>query len=186
MKIKPFNHTRGNNGLITENPASEKRAGFLFSISLRDQINKGDKMKQIVLTLCVFFALITSTYAEELYNCIDSDGNAIITDTPQDGMKNCVLKNSYIKQSPEEPTNEKGKAIVEKDDAVAKAKVALKARNTRINNCIHCCDNKISSCYNYTADNRLCIAENKNCVATCNSEGASPSSWSDCWSQSDK
>ena len=141
-------------------------------------------MKQIILTLCVFFAFINSTYAGELYNCIDRDGNAIVTDSPQDGMKNCVLKDSYRKPSPEEPTNEK--AIVEKDNAIVKAKETPKASNTRINNCINCCNNKILVCYNYTADSRLCIAENQNCVATCNSEGASPSSWSDCWSQSDK
>ena len=141
-------------------------------------------MKQIVLTLCVFFAFINSTYAGELYNCIDGDGNAIVTDSPQDGMKNCVLNDSYRNQSPEEPTNEK--AIVEKDNAIAKAKETSRASNTRINNCINCCNNKILGCYNYTADGRLCTAENQNCVATCKSEGASPSSWSDCWSQSDK
>ena len=141
-------------------------------------------MKQIVLTLCVFFAFINSTYAGELYNCIDSDGNAIVTDSPQDGMKNCVLNDSYRKPSPEEPINEK--AIVEKDNAIAKAKETSRASNTRINNCINCCNNKILGCYNYTADGRLCTAENQNCVATCKSEGASPSSWSDCWSQSDK
>jgi hypothetical protein len=143
-------------------------------------------MKQIVLILCVFFAFITSTYAGELYNCIDRDGNAIITDTPQDGMKNCVLKNYYIKQSPEEPTNEKGKDIAEKDDAVAKVKETLKASKTRINNCVDCCNNKNLACYNYTANGMLCAAENKQCDATCDSEGASPSSWSDCWTQSDK
>lgn len=134
-------------------------------------------MKRIVLTLCVFFAFITSTHAGELYNCIDRDGNAIVTDMPQDGMKNCVLKDSYRKSSPEEPTNEKEKTIV-------KAKETPKASKARINNCINCCDNKVPACYNYTADSRLCIAENQTCVATCNSEGASPSSWSDCWSQS--
>lgn len=143
-------------------------------------------MKQIVLTLCVFFAFITSTYAGALYSCIDRNGNAIITDIPQDGMKNCVLNDSYIKPSPEEPTNEKGKTIVEKDKAIIEAKEIAKANETRINNCINCCDNKIPTCYNYTGDNRLCTAVNQTCVATCTSEGKSPSEWSDCWSQSDK
>ena len=143
-------------------------------------------MKQIVLTLCVFFAFINSTYAGELYNCIDGDGNAIVTDSPQDGMKNCVLNDSYKKPSPEEPTNEKGKAIIKKDNAIVKAKETPKASTTRINICINCCNNKIIVCYNYTADGRLCTAENQNCVATCKSEGSSTSSWSDCWSQSDK
>ena len=136
-------------------------------------------MKQIIFTLCVFLALVIYVNAEELYICIDRDGNSIVTDSPKDGMKNCVLNDSYSKPSPEEPTNEKEKAIV-------KAKETPKASTTRINNCINCCNNKILACYNYTADGRLCTAENQNCVATCKSEGSSTSSWSDCWSQSDK
>jgi hypothetical protein len=136
-------------------------------------------MKQIIFTLCVFLALVISVNAGELYICIDRDGNSIVTDSPKDGMKNCVLNDSYSKPSPEEPTNEKEKAIV-------KAKETPKASTTRINNCINCCNNKILACYNYTADGRLCTAENQNCVATCKSEGSSTSSWSDCWSQSDK
>jgi hypothetical protein len=132
-------------------------------------------MKQIILTLCVFFAFIASAYAGKLYNCIDRDGNAISTDIPQDGMKNCVLKDSYEDPSPEKPTNEKGTAIV-------KEKETPEARKARINKCFNCCYNKILACYNYTADGRRCIAEKQNCDATCNSEGTSPSSWSDCWS----
>ena len=143
-------------------------------------------MKQIIFILCILFAFITSTNAGELFSCMDRDGSPVITSSPQDGMKNCVLKDSYIKTSPEEPTNEKEKAIVEKDNTVEKTKETPEASKARIKNCIDCCNNKISACYNYTADGRICAAENQNCVATCNSEGASPSSWSDCWSQSDK
>ena len=51
-------------------------------------------MKQIILTLCVFIVVITSAYAEELYKCIDSKGHPIITSAPQDGLTNCVLKDS--------------------------------------------------------------------------------------------
>jgi hypothetical protein len=141
-------------------------------------------MKRIIFTLCVFFALAVSVNAGELYLCIDRDGNSIVTDNPQDEMKNCVLKDSDIKPLPEEPANGKEKVVVEKDNAIVKAKEAPKANVTRINNCISCCDNRVPGCYNYTADNRLCLAESQNCVATCKSEGSSPSSWSDCWSQS--
>jgi hypothetical protein len=143
-------------------------------------------MKKIVLTLCVFFAFITSAYAGKLYNCIDRDGNAIITDIPQDGMKNCVLKDSYEDPSPEDLAIEKEGAIVEKDKAIVKAKETPKARNARIKNCISCCTNKQLVCLNLTSDSRLCDAEVQNCDATCHSEGASPSSWSDCWSSTDK
>lgn len=143
-------------------------------------------MKRIILTLCVFFAFITSANAGELYRCADRDGNTVITSSPQDGMTRCELKDSYGKPSQEGPTNEDEKTIVEKDNAVVKKEETAEASNTRINNCINCCNNKIPACYRYTADGRLCAVENQNCVANCNSEGNSPSSWSDCWSQSDK
>ena len=60
------------------------------------------------------------------------------------------------------------------------------ARAARIKNCISCCTYKQQVCLNLNPDIRLCNAENQDCVATCNSEGASPSEWSDCWSQSNK
>lgn len=142
-------------------------------------------MKQIIFILCVFFAFITSSYAGELYRCIDRNGNTVITSNPQDGMK-CELKESYKKPSPKKPTNKKRKVIV-------KEKEIPKTIKTRIKNCIKCCDNKIRACYNYTANRRLCIAEIQNdCVATCKSNGAFLSNgdflllWNDCWSLSDK
>ncbi len=58
------------------------------------------------------------------------------------------------------------------------------AEQTRIENCINCCTSKEQSCFNINPDRRLCDVEFQNCVATCNSEGNSPSSWDDCWSQS--
>ena len=60
------------------------------------------------------------------------------------------------------------------------------AEQTRIQNCISCCAKKQQACVNINADRRLCAVEFKNCVDTCNSEGDSPSSWNDCWSQSGK
>jgi hypothetical protein len=85
-------------------------------------------MKQIVFTLCVFLASVIYVNAGKLYICIDRDGNSIVTDSPKDGMKNCVLDDSYIKPSPEEPTNEKRKAIIEKDNAIVKTKETPKAK----------------------------------------------------------
>jgi hypothetical protein len=54
-------------------------------------------MKRIFIAMFIFFSLFiffTTTNAGELYKCIDRDNNIIITDTPQDGMKDCVLKDS--------------------------------------------------------------------------------------------
>jgi len=55
---------------------------------------------------------------------------------------------------------------------------------SRINKCINCCAGKKKVCLNIKADLRLCEAVLQTCVATCKSEGASPSEWSDCWSKS--
>lgn len=66
-----------------------------------------------------------------------------------------------------------------------KISIAEEETDERIKNCISCCTGKQPACYNITADRRLCAVEYENCVATCNSEGKTPSEWSDCWSQSD-
>jgi len=42
----------------------------------------------------MFFILASAANALELYKCNDRDGNVIITDSPQDGMTNCVFKDS--------------------------------------------------------------------------------------------
>jgi hypothetical protein len=62
-------------------------------------------MNPIFLIPCIFFALLTAANAGELYSCIDRDGNKIVTDSPQDGMK-CVLKESYNDPSPQERAQE--------------------------------------------------------------------------------
>jgi hypothetical protein len=55
---------------------------------------------------------------------------------------------------------------------------------TRGEKCISCCTDKQLVCLNLNPDRRLCAAEFENCVATCKSEGAVSSEWSDCWSRS--
>ena len=44
-------------------------------------------MKQIIFTVCVFFALITAANSEELYNCVGADGNTFFTDNPPQDAK---------------------------------------------------------------------------------------------------
>jgi hypothetical protein len=44
-------------------------------------------MKQIIFTLCVFIALTTIDNAAAFYDCVDKDGNSIITDNPPPGTK---------------------------------------------------------------------------------------------------
>lgn len=51
-------------------------------------------MRVFILALCFLAAFFTSAGAEEFYKCIDRNGNAIVTDRPQDGMENCVLNHA--------------------------------------------------------------------------------------------
>ena len=85
----------------------------------------------------------------------------------------------------ERATDIKEKAIKEKNDEIIRKRKELEARQIRKNNCMNCCKSKMPACYNYTADKRVCRVEAQNCIATCKSEGSSPSSWSDCWSNSE-
>ena len=79
-------------------------------------------MKVMILTLCLFIAFLTFANGGELYQCINRDGNAIVTDNPQDGMKNCVLKESFRGLTPEELAEKEkmGKEKMENQRAVAK------------------------------------------------------------------
>ena len=100
-------------------------------------------------------------------------------------MKNCVLKDSSSESSSKGPKNEKKKTIVGKDIANEEEKDNTEEREKKIKACINCCRGKNRACYNYTAKGGACHEEGQNCVATCKSEGSSPSTWSDCWSKSD-
>jgi hypothetical protein len=51
-------------------------------------------MKQVLFIICVFVLFLPAAGAGELYKCVDRDGKRIITDNPQDGMMDCVLKDS--------------------------------------------------------------------------------------------
>jgi len=44
-------------------------------------------MKRIFFTLFFFIALVTVGYAATIYNCVDSQGNSIITDNPPSDAK---------------------------------------------------------------------------------------------------
>ena len=66
-------------------------------------------MKKIILTLCVFITFLAPVYAGELYKCIDSKGNPIITNAPQGGMTNCVPEGADEDSSPKNNiTSQKG------------------------------------------------------------------------------
>ncbi len=75
-------------------------------------------MKQIFSTLCVFIALAFVDNAAAFYNCIDSQGNPIITDNPPPGAK-C----EYMGGQEEKSMPEKGKPIVKTSIAPQKNEV---------------------------------------------------------------
>jgi hypothetical protein len=65
-------------------------------------------MKKLFSFLIMLTMLsLPCAHADELYSCIDRDGNSIITSSPQDGMKNCVLKDSYEDPAPYERAEKK-------------------------------------------------------------------------------
>lgn len=143
-------------------------------------------MNRLIITLMITFFCVAYANAGDMYICVDESGNTVVTSIPQDGMKNCVLKDSYQDVAPSKSSDETKNTVEEKDKTTANSKEKSKETEARIKNCMSCCDAKKQICYNYTANDRMCIAEQQNCVATCNSEGVSSSSWSECWSQSEK
>jgi hypothetical protein len=138
-------------------------------------------MKRMLLLTVIFFFLICTAHAVELYVCVDDNGKEIITSVPQDSM-NCVLKETIQEPTPEQVA-EKEKAAKAADEA-KKDKPTGKTQKERMaimKKCIDCCGEKFNNCYSYTANNKLCNVEDEKCVAMCNSEGASSSEWSECW-----
>ena len=123
-------------------------------------------MKQIVLTLCVFFAFINSTYAGELYNCIDGDGNAIVTDSPQDGMKNCALKDSYRDPTPRERAEKEYTSQRNADSQNSRDEQNARERKC---NCQDGCTNTAQYCASgcYTSYSRSKASDIVDCVASC-------------------
>lgn len=77
-------------------------------------------MNQIFLIPFIFFILLTTVNAEPPYNCVDSNGNKVITTSPQDGMK-CETG-----ESDEEPS---------------RSKKAPKSQNMSSTNLLDICDN---------------------------------------------
>jgi len=80
-------------------------------------------MKRIFVAMFIFFSLFiffTSTNAMQLYKCIDRDNNIVITDSPQDGMKDCVLKDSSDDPSPRESAQQQKKSYKSKQESQRK------------------------------------------------------------------
>jgi hypothetical protein len=82
----------------------------------------GRTMKQTFIAIVIFSGILiffTSANGGNLYNCIDSNGNKIVTDSPQDGMKDCVLKDSFTDPSPEERAQQQKKTYKSRNETKA-------------------------------------------------------------------
>jgi hypothetical protein len=104
-------------------------------------------MKRIIFTLCIFFALSTYGAAEDLYSCTGPDGNSVVTDTPQDGMKNCVV----LKETPKA------------GNTTASATGAGDKVASFYNNCTQAC-NKSNKC-----ESEMSAGDLKDCLQYCGS-----------------
>jgi hypothetical protein len=94
-------------------------------------------MKVIILTLCFFIAFLNFADAGEMYNCTDSDGNTILTDIPQDGMK-CVSMDSSINSSSKQQTETEyieERKVIKKNDAIEKGNKKSKPTSVSVNLC---------------------------------------------------
>ncbi len=61
----------------------------------KDFVEKRDHMKTTFWVMILLFFCLSPVPAGELYVCEDSNGDKIITSTPQDGMKRCSSKETY-------------------------------------------------------------------------------------------
>ena len=74
-------------------------------------------MRRIFFISCIFFIFIISANAGEIFNCIDRDGNSIITDTPKDGMK-CVSNGEERKYAHATHAVHANVAVVQDDEDI--------------------------------------------------------------------
>jgi hypothetical protein len=66
-------------------------------------------MKLITVVVLILMS-VTSAFAGGLYSCVDHGGKPIITNNPQDGMRKCVLKDTYRDPTPQERAQEQAAA----------------------------------------------------------------------------
>ena len=88
-------------------------------------------MKQILITLFVLMALVTTVNAGALYSCNDRDGNVIITSIPQEGMINCELKDEYNDPTPQERAKQESETLSTRNKYTAETEKLYRAERER-------------------------------------------------------
>jgi len=101
-------------------------------------------MNRILIIVCLLFSLIVTAEAGGLYSCIDQDGKAIVTTTPQDGMRDCVLKDSQENFTDRE-TYEKSKVSQRSAEREAREENYRKRRQKE--ECVSECSDAQQSCF---------------------------------------
>ncbi|KFO68444.1 hypothetical protein ER57_04095 [Smithella sp. SCADC] len=88
----------------------------LFLIIRKYFYKRGNTMKQIIFTLCVFFALITVADSAELYNCAGPDGNVFFTDNPPQDAKCKNTSGDDVNTSQQQQTEDEDKQTGQDDE----------------------------------------------------------------------
>lgn len=120
-------------------------------------------MKTIILTLFFLVLITASASAADVYNCTDANGNTVVTDTPAEGMKNCVLKDTI------EPSTEKrARKAARPVSAYRSREYSSYDENEpegagKRKKYMSYCEKKRQECYNTNPDRRLCEALKKKC-----------------------
>jgi hypothetical protein len=100
-------------------------------------------MSRILITVCVLLGLIASANAGVLYSCSDQNGKIIVTSSPQDGMRDCVIKDSQ-EDFAERETDEKPNVNKQSGGYEASANQGNTGKDKR--KCINECYDAKSSC----------------------------------------
>jgi ribosomal protein L24E len=73
-------------------------------------------MKQIIFTLCIFFALITVANSSEIYKCVRKDGNIFFTDNPPQDAKCKSTAGDNENPSQQQQTDDKAQKTKQNDE----------------------------------------------------------------------
>ena len=81
--------------------------------------------KVLFIMLCVFFALTTVANSAEFYNCVDKNGNSIITDNPPQDAK-CKSKGGDDESASQQQQSDVEAQKTKQDDKTTSQKGDIK------------------------------------------------------------
>lgn len=129
-------------------------------------------IKKIFFAVLIYFIFLSPLLAGELYSCKDSQGNAIVTSSPQDGMTDCVLKDTYKERTPYE--KHQGEPNERQQKSLEKQREEEQKRGC-LNNCQNTASSCAKDCYASYTNNigRIndclvnCLGSKNRCISNC-------------------